>query len=193
MKSRIAIALIVVIMVAGCVHQPILVTGKSKNFGVSLEAKVQPNKEWVKVLSKAQGFRKSGKKDGYVGYAPGESGVTLFSVKKEDLNANCAGTAEWVITKLELASEGDPADEKGSNFGSAQPAWLAEAFPGVNLANGELFAVGKNDGQTFLPVYNANGQEGFQLVYYRVTLTRCSDGKSVPTDPVWGNGGRTKG
>lgn len=191
MKMRIVIVLMGTAIAAGCAQQSATTVGQGKNFGVSLEPKVQPNKEWVKVLSKPQGYQKAGKKDGYVGYAPGESGVTLFSVKKEDLGDSCAGTADWVITRLDLASQGDPDEEKGSNFGMAQDDWLEEAFPNVQLDDGELYAATKEEGQTFVLVENANAQEGFRMIYYRVTLTRCSDGKTLETDPAWGNGGRT--
>ena len=169
-----------------------------KNYGVSLEPK--PGQNSVKIKSKAQGWKKGGKKNGYVGYDQGEAGLTSFAVKKEDLGDFCekedgSGTAEWVITRLRVSATGNPATEKGTNFGNSQTAypWLALAFPNVVLSNGELFNRSKDQGVTFLPVYNANGHpaaDGVRFIYYQLTLTRCSDGLELTTDPGWGNEGR---
>ena len=167
-----------------------------KNFGVSLQP--QPTAGKVKVRSKAQGWNRAGKKDGYVGYAQGEQGQTFFAIKNEDLGNFCeqedgTGDAKWVITGFHLSATGDSSEEKGSNFGGDQKAypWLKEAFPTVDLDNGALFPnVSKDQGVTFLPVFNANGQLGYEFIYYQVTLTRCSDGFTLKTDPGWGNGGR---
>jgi len=169
-----------------------------KNFGVSLEPK--PAQNTVKVKSKAQGWNKGGKKDGYVGYDTDETGWTFFVVKKEDMGDFCkkedeSGTAEWVITKLLVSASGDPATEKGTNFGDSQAAypWLKLAFPNIDLSNGELFNENKDQGVTFLPVYNANGHpaaDGVKFIYYEVTLSECSSDEELTTDPGWGNGGR---
>lgn len=193
MLIRTLTAILLLTIVTACTGKPSLAPGQGKNFGVSLDAK--PNQGGVKVLSRAQGWQKSGKKNGYVGYEQGESGLTLFTIKKEDLGATCSATdaedqAEWVITRLQLATEGDPETEKGSNFGQPQPAWLQEAFPAVDLSNGDLYRASAANGQTFIAVYNANQQEGYRFIYYQVTLTRCSDGYSISSDPAWGNGGR---
>jgi len=164
-----------------------------KNFGVSLDPK--PAQNTVKVKSKAQGWNKGGKKNGYVGYDTDETGWTFFVVKNEVLGDSCSGTAEWVITKLRVSATGDPATEKGTNFGKKQAAypWLKLAFPNVDLSNGELFNKSKDQGVIFLPVYNANGHpaaDGVKFIYYELTLTRCSDDLTLTTDPGWGNGGR---
>jgi hypothetical protein len=170
-----------------------------KNYGVSLEPK--PAQNTVKVKSKAQGWKKGGKKDGYVGYDTDEIGWTFFVVKKEDLGDFCpkedgTGTAEWVITRLRLSATGDEATEKGTNFGNSQAAypWLKEDFPNVDLSNGELFNKSKDQGVTFLPVFNANGHsidKGEKFIYYELTLSECGeDGDVLTTDPGWGNGGR---
>lgn len=196
MNTRLIVALIATVALSACATQQGsmltkqgFVSTKAKNFGVTLDAK--PQQQTVKVTSKAQGWNKSGKKDGYVGYARGESGLTLFMVKGEDVADRCSGSAAWVITRLRLASEGDPGEQKGSNFGSPQPAWLAEAFPGVDLGDGDLFNTDRDGGQTFLPVFNANQQEGEKTIYYEVTLTPCDENiPSFTTDPAWGNGGK---
>ena len=188
--KAIAIVLLSVLLV-GCVSN--IAKDFGKPFEVRLEAK--PNQGTVKVLTKAQGYRSRGKKDGYIGYKPGQSGLTFFAVKNERSVLNCAGGADWVITHVQLATEGDPDEQKGTNFGEEQPDWLEEAFPDVNLDNGDLYPPVTPDlGTTFLPVNNKNAQEGFKLVYYKVTLSPCDDEggtvSSVATDPAWGNGGR---
>ena len=185
-------AILLVFIFSGCASNNIVtMSNQVKTYGVSLEAKPNPAPGSIKVKSKPQGWQKNNKKDGYIGYDKGQSGFTAFSIKKEDLGDSCAESAEWVITKLELASAGDTSTEKGNNFGQPQPRWLKEAFPAVDLSNGELFGVAdKADGRTFLLVHNANAQKGYRFIYYRLTLTRCSDGLELQTDPGWGNGGR---
>lgn len=177
------------LMLTGCATQS-LSPKKSKNFGVSMEAK--PGQGTVKLLSKAQGWKKSGKNNGYVGYDQGESGFTLFTIKKEDLSATCADGAEWVITQMALTTQGDANSQKGAEttFGKKQPAWLRDAFPDVDLDTGYLLDVGIQEGRTFLIVDNANNQVGEKLIYYKVTLSPCDGGQSYSTDPAWGNGGR---
>ena len=108
-----------------------------------------------------------------------------------------AETADWVITRLLLSATGDPATEKGSDFDQQQPAWLQEAFPNVKLRNGELFTATKDQGVTFLSVFNENGHQENELpkerfIYYELTLTPCDeeDGPPLTTDPGWQNGGR---
>ena len=188
MFKKLLLITITVAFISACKTTTFTTVGSAKNFGVSVEAK--PAQSNVKVLAKAQGWNKNGKNNGYVGYGPGESGLTLFTVKKEDLSDTCAGTAEWVITRMRLSSEGNTTTEKGSKFGAAQPAWLQEAFPDVDLADGVLLDVSKEEGRTFLIVQNDNAQAGYRFIYYELTLTRCSDGLALVTDPGWGNGGK---
>ena len=194
MKIKLFIVVLLLAGLSACAAKRMTVTTIDpklfKNYGVTLDPK--PNQNTVKIRSKAQGWKKNGKKDGYVGYDKGDAGLTFFAVKKEDLGDSCAGTAKWVITKLLLSATGDPATEKGSNFDSSQTAypWLKEAFPNVDLSNGELFNKSKAQGVTFLPVYNANRQQGYKFIYYEVTLSECSGDDVLTTDPGWGNGGR---
>jgi hypothetical protein len=159
-----------------------------KNFVVWLDPK--PAQSTVKITNLPQGWNKKNKKDGYVGYAKGESGMTFFGVKQKNLGGSCnKGTADWVITRLRLSAEGNTTTEKGSGFGSPQPEWLLDAFPDVDLSNGVLFEADKTQGVTFLPVYNANGQRGYKFIYYEVTLAKCEGELLLTTDPGWGNGG----
>ena len=193
---RLIVLIITAFVLTACDQQPVAsAKGKVKNFGISLEAK--PNQGEVKILSKPQGAGKAGKKDGYLGYAQGESGSVLFTIKKEDLSDNCAGTAEWVITQIALTTVGDAGNEKGvaATFDQPQPPWLKEAFPDTTPAvNGYVLDVGKDEAQTFAIVKNDNAQEGEKLVFYRVTLTPCDDQggtlEPLKTDPAIRNGGR---
>lgn len=193
---RLIVLIITLFVLAACAPQTEApAKGKVKNFGISLEAK--PNQDEVKILSKPQGAGKAGKKDGYLGYAQGESGSVLFTIKKEDLSDNCAGTAEWVITQVALTAYGDPGSEKGDDttWGTPQPDWLKLAFPGMNQQTGYVLDVqDKANAQTFAIVKNDNAQEGEKLVFYRVTLTPCDDQggtlEPLTTDPAIRNGGR---
>jgi hypothetical protein len=193
MKIKLFMVVLLMVGLSACAHNPLMVNTTNvklfKNFGVSLDPK--PNQNTVKVTSKSQGWNKNNKKNGYVGFAKGETGWTFFGVKKEDLGDSCSGDATWVITQLLLSGEGDTGTEKGDDFGDPQPQWLQEAFPNIDLADGSLFKTNhKNEGVTFLPVFNANYQVGYKFIYYQLTLTRCSDGLPLTTDPGWGNGGR---
>ena len=193
MKIKLFMVILLMAGLSACAHNPFVVNTTNvklfKNYGVSLQP--QPDAGKIKVKSKAQGWNKAGKKDGYVGYAIGDQGLTFFVVKKEDLGDSCSGDATWVITQLLLSATGDSSEEKGDDFGEPQPQWLQEAFPNVDLADGSLFKTNhKNEGVTFLPVFNANHQLGYKFIYYELTLTRCSDGLTLKTDPGWGNGGR---
>ena len=169
-------------------------TQNLKNYGVSL--KITRNQ--LKASSKPQGWNKANRKNGYVGYGQGESGWTFFNLKNEDAGNTCAsagagGNADWVITGLHVSAfpEEMSADEKGEKFGGPQPAWLKEALPQVNLADGSLFAVAdRKDGVTALAVPNANGQEGYRFIYYRITVEECEGDGKLTLDPGWGNGGR---
>ena len=198
MKIKLFMVVLLMVGLSACAHTPSVISdsviNSFKNYGVSLEPK--PAQNTVKVKSKAQGWNKAGKKDGYVGYAHDESGWTFFGVKNEDWGDSCSGDADWVITMLRLSATGDPVTEKGTNFGHSQAAypWLIQDFPNVDLSNGELFNENKDQGVTFLPVFNANGHlaaDGEKFIYYEVTLSECGeDGDVLTSDPGWGNGGR---
>jgi hypothetical protein len=196
MKSSILGSVVVLLCLTACqTPQPFDIKNleSTRNYGVTLEAK---NKK-LKAKSKSQGWNKSGKKDGYVGFAPGESGWVFFSMKNEDTGNTCksagqGGNASWVITELLLSAypEVTSADEKGERFGEAQPEWLKEAFPQAD-SNGRLFeATDKKNGVTFLSIANANDQKGERFIYYRVTVEECEGTGKYILDPGFGNGGR---
>lgn len=189
MKKIVVVLLSMVL--AGCVSN--IAKDFGKPFEVRFEAK--PSQGEVKVLTKAQGYKARGRRYGYVGYAPGESGLTFFAVKNKRKALTCEGGADWVITHVQLTTEGDPDEQKGTGFGSEPPDWLPLAFPEVDPDNGDLFGpVDASDGTAYLPVNNANAQEGFQMIYYQVTLSPCDDAggtlSPISTDPAWGNGGK---
>lgn len=164
-----------------------------KNYGVTI--KVTGGK--LKASSAAQGWKSKGKKDGYVGWEKGQSGLVFFNLKNEDSGHVCGDSskgkdAKWVITELYLSAfpEGPSADEKGQ-FGGEQPAWLKEAFPQVDLSNGKVFKTDKKDGVTFLSLANANEQVGEKFIYYQITAEECKEGgKKLTLDPGIRNGGK---
>ena len=159
---------------------------------------LQPTGNKLTVDTEPKGWEKNGKINGYVGFAPGESGLLTFGLKSEGVDSVCIdGTppkgAKWVITKIELSATGDPEKEEGTNFGNDQSAypWLKEAFPGVVLSNGHLFfAKDKYEGRGVVTIFSANEQQEDTLAYYRVTATNCRDGDTAVTDPSIRNGGR---
>lgn len=198
MKLRILALLTLVFVLFACTAPPkfgsFLNNPYVKNFGVSL--KIAGNK--LKAKSKAQGWNRNGKKDGYVGYGPGEFGWVFLAMKDEDLGNTCesaglGGDADWVITSVYLSAFPDPpaTDEKGTKFGDPQPAWLQKAFPDVDLSDGHLFkTANKDEGITFYPIENANDQRGYKFAYYQVTVEEC-DGSGIHVlDPGIGNGGK---
>ncbi len=205
MKFVIVCLLFLSAMLLGCSAQgpnpPMTVFSRDVaaiQYGVVL----QPTANKLMVRTAPKGWERNGKKDGYVGFAKGESGLLTFGLKGEDVGSYCPfntdGTADWVITKIELSATGDPVTEKGTNFGRDQSAypWLKEAFPGVDLSNGRVFpAIGKNpedknEGRGSVTIFSANEQAGDTFTYYQVTATRCSSGATVETDPGIRNGGR---
>lgn len=197
MKRNILAWAVVALVLTACQTPAPLSSGNIQslsNYGVTL--KIAGNE--LKAASRPQGWNKNNKKDGYVGYGPGESGWIFFDLKKEDAGNTCAsadngGDAEWVITGLYLSAypETPNADEKGEKFGDPQPAWLQEAFPQVDLSDGSVFKVSdKNEGVTFLSLANANDQLGYKFIYYSVTVEECAGHGKLKLDPGIGNGGR---
>lgn len=195
MKIRLLMSIMIATTLGACSSQQVITKAMTtnKNFGVRLDPKPNPAPGRVNILSKAQGNSSTGKKNGFVGYARGEQGLTIFFIKNEDPANTCASGANWVITQLRLASQGNSTTEKGSNFGTGQDAWLALAFPGVNLSNGVLFPQSAGPQETtMLPVFAANQQSGRKNVYYEISLKPCGGDEDdvITTDPMWFNGGK---
>lgn len=205
MKFLIACSLFLIAILGGCAAQgtsPPMAPFAKNHAAVQYGVVLNPTGSDLKVKSKPKGWNKNGKKDGYVGFAEGESGLVTFGIKGEDVDDKCPfnteGEAKWVITKIELSATGNPETEKGDNFGGDQSEypWLKEAFPGVDLSNGRVFPpegfpeVDKYGGRSTVAIFSANQQEGETFAYYQVTATRCSTGASLKTDPGIGNGGR---
>ena len=200
MKSGLFVLVITFVFLSGCkttaeMEGSILPTQVARTqYGVELKA----SSNGLRIESDPKGWKKDGKKKGYVGFAENESGLVTFAIKNQGIDNRCTppagvGTAKWVITQIRLSATGDIATEKGTNFGGDQSAypWLKEAFPDVNLKDGSLFtARTPADGRTSFTVFSANQQKGETFAYYEITATRCSTGETVKTDPGIGNGGR---
>ena len=201
MKIKLFMVVLLMVGLSACGQKPMTSNATdiklSKNFGVTLFPRPHKHEPTVEIKTKAQGWGKDdkdGRKNGYVGYKQGEFGITFFIVRNEDVGDSCrneGGHAKWVITQLLISATGDEVTEKGTDFGKPQPEWLEEAFPNVDVTDGSLFTADEeHPGVTCLSVINANQQAGYKFIYYEVTLTRCSDGLALTTDPGWGNGGR---
>jgi len=195
MKIKLFMVVLLMAGLSGCGKESTTdintVINTAENYGVTLEAK--PDEGIVYIPSKPQGWDSETRKNGYVGYGAGQTGWTFFAVDVEVMGDSCSGEAKWVITQLRLSAKGDVDTEKGNAFGQRPPGWVKKAFPNVNN-HGVLFPTNSGEeGVTFLSVYNANRHKrskGKKFIYYEVTLTRCSDGLSLTTDPGWGNEGR---
>ena len=161
-----------------------------------------------RIDSPPQGNRAGGRGNGYVGYGLNKAGWTTFQIISESPLATCeasggAGSkrAKWVITRLEVSDSGKKTTTRngmpkleGEDFGTSVPDWVTKSIIEADPADGVVFEADKRVAPTFVQVYNANAQPnatmGEKLIYYRIQLTRCSDGHSVWADPAWGNDGR---
>lgn len=168
---------------------------KLRNYTVELKPKVGGKKNELQVKTKAQGYGKNDRKDGYVGFGEDESGFIILSLKGETPGDRCpdasnGGDADWVITRVRLSASGDPETEKGEDFGDSQPEWLDDAFPDVDLDNGVVYAADRKDASTTVVVDNDNDQRGEQDIWYEVTAEPCGEGEPAVTDPMVRNKGK---
>ena len=181
---------------------PVGPPSKYENFTVRL------NPANGKIDSPAQGNRAGGRGVGYVGFGLNVAGWTTFQIISENPWATCekapgqgSKRAKWVITRLEVSESGELTTDRngkpklvGEDFGTSVPVWVTQSIIEANPANGMVFEADKASAPTYVQVYNANAQSnealGEKLVYYRIQLTRCSDGQTVWADPAWGHDGR---
>lgn len=200
MKIFVLAMAIVALLVAGCATysmRPASVP-TTRNFVVQLQPKVNASKNDLQIKTKPQGVGKNGRKDGYVGFGEDESGFIVLTLKGEEPGDRCPGaadpgTANWVISRVDLSASGDPDTEKGDAFGESQPDWLALAFPDVDLDDGSVFAADPGEeGTTTVVLDDNNGQEGERFIYYRVTAQKCggAPGDVAVTDPMVRNTGK---
>ena len=161
-----------------------------ENYGVVLKPNLATNT--LDVETWPQGWEKAGKQKGWVGFSPGKSGTITFNLNADPEKPVCTNdpntSAKWVISKIELSNNGHPQSQKGNNFGTSQTGWIANAFPQMNSANGEIIDSGI--GSIAVVVKDLNNHNGNQTAYYQITAKRCSDGHPLMTDPGIGNGGR---
>jgi len=137
-----------------------------------------------------------GKFDGCMQFAEDSVGLINFYIKdqgpKKD-ERQCdedddEDGAEYVITEIKLSTtpkEGDADSNKG-NFTIAPAPWLkAEAFPSVD-ANGVIYTANATTGRSRVWLTNDNSNnadDGPKIFWYQVTVTKCSDGTTLTTDP----------
>lgn len=203
MKISSSIALCLALSITACASisaNPTGATAKTKkDFNVELKPNPKSSPTKLKATNSPQGWKRSGKKYGYVGFDTGEDGNITFQLKWEGDNKKCisddgTATATWVITRIELSATGDYGDEKGSRFGESQASdpWLRDAFPAVDLSNGAVFQTADiSEGRTTVSIEDANAQVGERFIFYEVTATNCANDKvTIKIDPGVGNGGK---
>ena len=168
-------------------------TDPAKNKRYFVKLKPKPAQDELEVKSPPQGYNKDGKKDGYVGFGEGEYGSITFYLQGEEMGAQCADGADWVITEVALSDEGD-SEEKGTRFNMEQDDWLVEAFPGTVQSTGINYSATKDTGHTLVSVVDENDHPaawGPKTAYYRITVTECDDESEVlVSDPGVGNRGK---
>jgi hypothetical protein len=162
----------------------------------------------LEVVTGPQGWDKTGKFPGYVGFDAGDLGTITFDLKGEGggpaAKNQCQDSppsAKWVITQIKLSDNGHDKEVggvviglEGLNFDGPQDAWLVHAFPGVDPLTGVLYDVSKSEGWTSVAIFNMNDHPaawGEKIAYYEVTASECdsSSTKTATTDPGVGNRG----
>jgi hypothetical protein len=156
----------------------------------------------------AQGNGHHGRGNGYVGFGLNVAGWTTFQIISESPWATCeaprgggAKRAKWVITRIEVSESGELKSDRsgkpklvGQDFGTSVPDWVTVSIIDADPLDGVVFEADKDSAPTYVQVYNANAHSnealGEKLIYYRIQMTRCSDGREVWADPAWGNDGR---
>lgn len=133
-------------------------------------------------------------KNGCVQFGKGTMGTIEFRLDNGQLGTTCQAvpSAEWVITKVQLSSSGNPATEKGV-FGGKQPQWIVSAFPPINGKNGTLYDQPDISKATqSVTIINLNNHEGsVKTAYYEVTASSCADrSKTILIDPAIRNKGK---
>jgi hypothetical protein len=199
MKSIGSVAILIAFALSACAPLPggVRFTGKYQPYTVVLQPKAYPAPGKLEVKTGNQGCTQgAGAKLGCVRFGANEIGTITFALFQQQAGDQCApaGTADWVITKIELSASGDAATEKGV-FGGAQPAWLTAAFPGANSDNGVVYSATKDMGTTTVAVFDENdhdAREGVKLAYYQVTAMNCTSGQAVDIDPMVENTGRER-
>jgi hypothetical protein len=164
-----------------------------KIYRVQLDPKGSSGKLKVKLK---KGKECKGEFDGCMRFPEDRVGLINFYIKdkgpkKED--RQCPG-AEYVITEIKLSTtpKGGDADGNKGDFTVAPAPWLkTDAFPGVET-NGVIYTANATTGRSRVWLTNDNSNkadDGTKTFWYQVTVTKCSDGTTLTTDPRGDNTG----
>lgn len=138
--------------------------------------------------------RGSGNKKGCVSFKVDEVGSITFALLGQPVAKTCGSGVNRVITKIEITdtdkTPGAVPTDKG-DFGTANyplPVTVkTEAFPELNISNGVVYASADlQSGLNRVKITNKNSHavaSGFKDYWYKVTVSRCSDGKIWVADP----------
>ncbi|HLF30815.1 MAG TPA: hypothetical protein VI566_07265 [Xanthomonadales bacterium] len=198
MKTRILVLSVVTLALAACAVQPMVPHTRSGNLkNVFVEFTAAPGADKLMVHSPNQGCTHGSAGNGCVAFGKGELGTLTFQFRGNQKYRDCHTTpaAEWVITRMQLSAQEDPATNKDQGvFGGAQPDWLVEAFPGVDAQNGLLYentAAAATKTVTFINLNDHDSTQGEKVIYYQVTASRCDGaGQPIKIDPSVRNTGK---
>lgn len=139
--------------------------------------------------------RGQGARKGCLRFEKDSIGQITFSLMGQPGSNKCsdAGT-KYVITEVELShvgylvatNTGNQISDKGL-FDQPVPAWLQAAFPGVDV-NGVAYSATKEAASSQARIINLNNNDNAsgtnaKDVWYRITVTNCSDDSKLRSDP----------
>ena len=145
--------------------------------------------------------RGSGPRKGCVRFTANEDGTITFALNGSAPAKSCDQHAMRVITKIELtatdASPGSQPSPKGDFSSSSYPMaamFKTYGFPALNVNTGVVYAeTATQAGVSKVVVENKNTSinpaPGGVIIWYKVTVKKCSDGKFWVTDPRAENDG----
>jgi hypothetical protein len=137
---------------------------------------------------------------GCVKFSKNDTGTITFALVGSPDVKTCSDTGvQKVITKIEFTDEVDGSDtEKGDFYATAAnplPAVVkTEAITVLDIESGEAYAKADHtEGETRVTLINVNGpgavDSSGKVLWYRVTISRCSDGEIWMADPRLVNDG----
>ncbi len=143
--------------------------------------------------------RGSGDRKGCVRFAADDAGIITFALIGQPKPKACASAGiERVITKIELTDTdaGTGPSDKGDFTAGSYPLpdeIRDDAFPELDIDTGVVYqAADVESGLNRIKLSDINSHDatlGVQHLWYRVTVSRCSDGKIWVADPRLENDG----
>jgi uncharacterized protein YcfL len=165
------------------------------NYSVDMAAAKDAAK--IEISTPAQGCGTDGKgRNGCVEFGKNQVGTVELRLNAGTPGRTCLTNppADWVITKVELSASGDPETDKGTFANRPPPAWMVDAFPGVNPKSGVLYDQPDTSraSQSVAVIDLNNHRDGsVKIAYYQVTASSCGDrSKTIQIDPAMINKGK---